>query len=268
MSEPTPTPEQQGDTPLAADPQDHDRRSKQRVPLIIRYLLAIGLLLGAALAGYVLTLGDDPNEEQQEQVETASATDQAVAVRDLQASLQSLENRMPSLEAQRSQLDQLEQRLQDAETTTPAIDVTAVGERLDSLADTLDNARHRVDLQLTALAEGVEARISEAEATASSTSDTSSSSASAPRRQPSTANARGSSQATPPSPPRLPLKISGVEYRGGQPFLSIAEGSVNHLRDVRLLGERESVGDWQLLRITGDTAEFRYRGQTITIQLP
>lgn len=266
MSEPTPTPEHQADSPLAADPQDHNRRGKRRVPLVIRYLLAIGLLLGAALAGYVLTLGDDPNEEQQEQVETASATDQAV--RDLQASLQSLEDRMPSLEAQSSQLDQLEQRLQDAETTTPAIDVTAVGERLDSLADTLDNARHRVDLQLTALAEGVEARISEAEATASSTSDTSSSSASAPRRQPSTANARGSSQATPPSPPRLPLKISGVESRGGQPFLSIAEGSVNHLRDVRLLGERESVGDWQLLRITGDTAEFRYRGQTITIQLP
>lgn len=266
MSDTTPTPEQQGDTPLAADPQDHDRRGKRRVPLIIRYLLAIGLLLGAAFAGYVLTLGDDPNEEQQEQVETASATDQAV--RDLQASLQSLEDRLPSLEAQRAQLDQLEQRLQDAETAAPAIDVTAVGERLDSLADTLDNARHRVDLQLTALAEGVEARISEAEATAASTSDTSSSSASAPRRQPSTANARASSRTTPPSPPRLPLKISGVEYRGGQPFLSIAEGSVNHLRDVRLLGERESVGDWQLLRITDDTAEFRYRGQTITIQLP
>ncbi|CBV43927.1 hypothetical protein [Halomonas elongata] len=266
MSESTPTPESQNDTSLAADPQDHNRRGKRRVPLVIRYLLAIGLLLGAALAGYVLTLGDDPNEEQQEQVETASATDQAV--RDLQASLQSLEGRMPSLEAQRSQLDQLEQRLQDAETATPAIDVTAVGERLDSLADTLDNARHRVDLQLTALAEGVEARISEAEATAASTSDTSSSSAAAPRRQPSTANARASSRATPPSPPRLPLKISGVEYRGGQPFLSIAEGSVNQLRDVRLLGERESVGDWQLLRITGDTAEFRYRDQTITIPLP
>lgn len=263
MSEPTPTPETQESSPLAADPQDHEHRGKQRVPLVIRYLLAIGLLLGAAFAGVVLTLGDDPNEEQQEQVETA--TD---AVRDLRASLQSLEDRLPSLEAQRARLDQLEQRLQDAETAAPAIDVTDQSERLDSLATTLDNARHRIDLQLTALAEGVERRISEAEATATRATTASTSTASAPRRQPSTADAREGTRATPPSPPRLPLKISGVEYRGGQPFLSIAEGSVNQLRDVRLLGERESVGDWQLLRITGDTAEFRYHGQTITIQLP
>lgn len=266
MSDTTPTPDHQGDTPLAADPQDHDRRGKQRVPLVIRYLLAIGLLLGAAFAGYVLTLEDDPNGEQEEQVETASATDQAM--RDLKASLQSLEDRLPSLEAQRAQLNQMEQRLKHAETAEPAIDVTDLSERLDSLADTLDNARVRIDLQLTALAEGVETRISEAEATATRATTSSTSSASAPRRQPSTADARESARATPPSPPRLPLKISGVEYRGGQPFLSIAEGAVNHLRDVRLLGERESVGDWQLLRITGDTAEFRYRGQTITIQLP
>ncbi|MDN3525337.1 hypothetical protein QWY79_08630 [Halomonas sabkhae] len=266
MSEPTPTPDHQADSPLAADPQDHNRRGKRRVPLVIRYLLAIGLLLGAAFAGYVLTLGDDPNEEQQEQVETTSATDQAV--RDLQASLKSLEDRLPTFEAQRAQLDQLEQRLQDAETAAPAIDLTDQSERLDSLADTLDNARHRVDLQLTALAEGVETRIREAEATAASASASPSSSASAPRRQPSPEDAGSSARATPPSPPRLPLKVSGVEYRGGQPFLSIAEGPVSGLQDVRLLGERESVGDWQLLRITGDTAEFRYRGQTITIQLP
>src|SRR5699024_4832294 len=157
-------------------------------------------------------LGDNPNEEQQEQVETASAADEAV--RDLQASLQTLEYRLPSLEAQRARLDQLEQRLQDAETAAPAIDVTDQSERLDSLATTLDNARVRSDLQLTALAEGVETRISEAEATATHATTSSTSSASAPRRQPSTADARESARATPPSPPRLPLKISGVEYRG------------------------------------------------------
>lgn len=264
MSDTNPTQENQESGPLAADPQDHTPRGKQSVPLFIRYLLAIAVLLAVVFVGFVLTLGATPSED--DRTDAPPVTDGA-ALSDLQASLQALEKRLPAIEAQQTRLDQLEQRLQAAESPGKALDVAALSERMDSLAATLDSARHRIDLQLTALAEGIETRIAEVEAVAEREAVSASSTSTASRRQPST-DTSSSARATPPSPPRLPLKISGVEYRGGKPFLSIAEGSVSHLRDVRLLGERESVGEWQLLRITGNTAEFRYRGQTITIQLP
>ncbi|ALM54107.1 hypothetical protein [Halomonas huangheensis] len=243
--------------PLTANSIDRLPWSK-----IIVWGLVVALLGGLAIALFmVLVAGTDSLQGDPTDTPEPSPMAQGVVIESLQGSVQDLEQRLGSLNDLNARVASMEQRLGEinAQLDQPsdALDVESLTHRMDALEGFLEEASPRIDMQLTALEEVVSNRLAESAAASRHVSE--------PEPSPTPAKPRTSSR---PAVPRLPLHISGVEYRGGRPFLSVATGPVHDLDQVRLLGERESVGEWQLVTINASTAVFRYRGQNVTVNLP
>ncbi|MCC4113902.1 hypothetical protein LLG90_00905 [Aromatoleum toluclasticum] len=132
----------------------------------------------------------------------------------------------------------------------------------------LDAARHALDERLVhverALSEdayagdmrALQARLGAIEARLKKSSP---SAAVAPRR---------TVEAAKPKPLEPPFNVAGLELRGGERFLSIAEPGATSLPDVRLLREGDSAGAWQLQAIEARAAMFRVDGQTLRVAVP
>lgn len=241
--------------PLNADPDDRLPSSKR--PL--RYWLIVG---GLAFALFlVLVVGTVSLQGGPADTPEPSPLAQGVVIEGLQESVQNLEQRLGSLNDMNARVASMEQRLGEINAqlgqSSGAFDVESLTHRMGALEGFLEEASPRIDMQLTALEEVVSNRLAESTAASRQVSE--------PEPSPTPAKPRTASR---PAVPRLPLHISGVEYRGGRPFLSVATGPVHDLDQVRLLGERESVGEWQLVTINASTAVFRYRGQNVTVNLP
>lgn len=241
--------------PLNADPDDRLPSSKR--PL--RYWLIVG---GLAFALFlVLVVGTVSLQGGPADTPEPSPLAQGVVIEGLQESVQNLEQRLGSLNDLNDRVASMEQRLGEInaqlDQSSGAFDVESLTHRMGALEGFLEEASPRIDMQLTALEEVVSNRLAESTAASRQVSE--------PEPSPTPAKPRTASR---PAVPRLPLHISGVEYRGGRPFLSVATGPVHDLDQVRLLGERESVGEWQLVTINASTAVFRYRGQNVTVNLP
>lgn len=73
--------------------------------------------------------------------------------------------------------------------------------------------------------------------------------------------------APPPAPP--PFQILGVEYRGGEPFLTIAPPGSTRLSQIYLIrpGDTVAGSTWQLRGIDGTSARFDVAGNGRTINL-
>ncbi|WP_211460858.1 P-loop NTPase family protein [Collimonas silvisoli] len=65
---------------------------------------------------------------------------------------------------------------------------------------------------------------------------------------------RAPASPTPPTPPPLPFQVSGVEWRAGEPFLSVRPNDRPTLAETRLLGLGEHAYGWQLDAIEANTA--------------
>lgn len=241
---------------LSADPQDHQASNKRpKRHWFIVGICGIALLVVMVVGSQVLRGGPDSTPE-------PSADAQRVAIESLQGQIQSIEQRLSSIEEQGTRVAALGQRLDiiDERISQQAgdFDPEALASRMEALETFLEDAAPQIDMQMTALEEVVSTRLADVAA-----------SRPAEDVKPSPAPARTHARADRrPATPRVPLRISGIEYRGGHPFLSVATGSVNSLDQVILLGERESVGEWQLVQINATTAVFRYRGQDVTVNLP
>ncbi|MDF9434657.1 hypothetical protein [Chromohalobacter israelensis] len=229
-------------------------------PLRRLLIVAVPLAVFVTLLFVVLfVLGN--NSEEPPASAAPAQPDQPEAITRLQGSVQDLEQRLGSLSDLNARVASMEQRLSEVnaqlDQQSGAIDVENMSHRMEALEGFLEEARRQIDMQLTALEEVVSNRLAEASVASQQAEE--------PEPSPSPAKPRTASR---PAIPRLPLHISGVEYRGGRPYLSVATGPVNDLDQVRLLGERESVGEWQLVTINASTAVFRYRGQNVTVNLP
>lgn len=252
---------------LSAEPEDHLDAGTPRKPPTgtgARYLLiaAVGaVVLFVVAMGAGGGRGDDPLQGLMLDVEGT------------RADLQLLEARVEGLEALESRISSLNTRLEEseAEIREELGAVSAYGSRLQGLEERLSQLSSETNLQFDALAERVESALAEAEAAVTAAEEEAEQARrQAQQTQTQAAPRQAAAPRQPPAPPRPPFRISGVEYRGGAPYLSIATGSgpVRSLSDVRLLGERQAQGDWQLVAIRGATAEFLVAGRTVTVPLP
>lgn len=77
------------------------------------------------------------------------------------------------------------------------------------------------------------------------------------------------SAATPPKAVEPPLRVVGVELRGGERFLSIAPpGGALSLSQVQVLRPGEASSEWRLVAIEGRTAVFRAGAQVHRLSIP
>lgn len=254
-------------TPLSAEPEDHLEKPSSRKPLFKRFLP----MAGAAGALFVVLVGalaitgrggerggEDPLQELRLNLAGTRADVQLIEER-LQV-LASMEERLGALteiaqllEDSDAELRQQVQRLAGGESPDA---------RLDALEEGVGRFMSQTEVRLAALSERLDRELQEAEAAVEKAEQEAEEARNAQ-------TAQQSAPARPAAPPRPPFRISGVEHRGGRPYLSIATGSgpVNSLGQVRLLGERDAQGEWQLVSIRGASAEFLYRGRSVTVPL-
>lgn len=64
-----------------------------------------------------------------------------------------------------------------------------------------------------------------------------------------------------------PFQLLGAEQRGGHTFLSLLPAHQQRLKAVTLVRVGESLGHWQLIDLTPDTATFRVDGQVRRLPL-
>ncbi|WP_249978015.1 hypothetical protein [Vreelandella olivaria] len=258
------------EAPIKAEPADHQETVSKRsgkpfsMPLSVKAGLGCVVLMGGALILVALfgrTGGGDD--------EFLNNLNMGLA--GTRSDILLLEERVAHVEGYEERLERLD--VGDAGLRESLEGLSGVAERLEDLEQRVDQLTSQIEIRLAAFSEQLDSELAEAHAAvevaeqqtllARQARDEAQAEADrAATRQASTA------QSAAPAPSRPPFSISGVEYRGGRSFLSIATGPVSALGEVRLLGERESEGEWQLVSIGSSSAEFYYRGRSVTVPLP
>lgn len=202
------------------------------------------------------------NEQNGLQLELSATRADVVLLEERVADLMMLGERLAELE---QRIEQLSEALSDQ---ADRVDVRISGVQRELERVNAQGARSEVRIeslheQLGSAVQELEGAVNEAREEAAQAREQ----ARARSQQTQAQVARASSPPSRPQP-QPPFRVSGVEWRGGKPFLSIATGAVRSLRDVRLIGERESVDGWQLIAIRGGTAQFSVRGESVDVPIP
>ncbi|MCE8005313.1 hypothetical protein [Billgrantia ethanolica] len=266
-SKPCEEPMTSSETPsLFAEPEDHENPSPRK-PLLKRLLLVVSasVVLLMVFAGALAVFGggerggEDPLQELR--LDLAGTQADVLLIEERLQVLASMEERIGALA-------EITQLLEDSDTELRQRVQQLVGgdspdARIDALEEGVGRFMSQIEVRIEALSERLDTELEKTEAAVEAAKQEAEEARKAQA-------ARQSSPVQSAAPPRPPFRISGVEHRGGRPYLSIATGSgpVNSLGQVRLLGEREAQGDWQLVSIGGVTAEFNYRGRSVTVPLP
>lgn len=258
--------------PITAEPDEHKTTSRpdskppsSKMPLTIKAMIggvvAVGVLLIIGLISRGSGGGDD------ELIHNIN-----MGLAGTRADIGLVEDRLAAVEGYGERLEDLEAG--GTGLRESLADLNGMAKRFESLEQRLDQLASEIDVRMAAFSERLdndleeaEAAVEEAERQAQLASDQARRAASAQAEEARVA-AREQSSEQSAAPSRPPFSISGVEYRGGRKFLSIASGSVSSLGDVRLLGERESHGEWQLVSIGRTSADFYHRGRSVTVPLP
>lgn len=72
----------------------------------------------------------------------------------------------------------------------------------------------------------------------------------------------------PAAPPSPPFQVTGIESRGGRPYIGVSPNGLSSLRDIRLLGVGERQDGWELSSIRGSHAVFRHNGRSVDVPIP
>lgn len=176
---------------------------------------------------------------------------------DVQASAPSLKVEMLD-----SRLAELERRMDAADRrpaspTQASLDAArqALEERLATLEQAASAQTAAADIALLRnRLEQLEARVREVRQVPAP--------ATAPARRPPPAEAVRPATAEPP------FHLLSIELRAGERFLSIAPAGARSLAEARVLRLGETEGGWQLEALEGQTAIFRFDGQTRQLALP
>ncbi|MFY0992309.1 hypothetical protein [Halomonas sp. C05BenzN] len=216
-------------------------------------------LAGAVVSGALL-LRPAPEEVPVESL-VQSQVQQAVVP--LEEALARVESQQTVLEQHLAELDQ---RLERAEQRGQenAADITAaqaqleqldpLEPRLSELAETLSRLDSELNLRITAQNEQIQ--------TLSERLEQGQRQQAAPRPAPAS---QASRSAAPPSPP---FQVTGVESRGGHPYVGVSPNGLSSLRDIRLLGVGDRQDGWELSAIRGSHAVFRHNGHSVDVQIP
>ncbi len=258
---------------IVADPENshaspkrshNNGKSSSKMPLSVKVgvggvVLVGGFLILAALIGW----GENRGEDELKKL--------SMDLAGTRADFLLVEERMAEVEDRLQRLDEGDKLVREnLENLNGFVD------RLDTLEQRVTLFSSQMEVRMSAFSERLVNELEEAEAAVDAAEQQAQLARDEARRAASAQAeaerlaARSTSQAPTrsASPPRPPFSISGVEYRGGRKFLSIAVGPVSSLSEVKMLGERETEGEWQLVSIGSASAEFYHRGRSVSVPLP
>lgn len=175
-------------------------------------------------------------------------------------------------------MDKLQDQLDRKEQFTPVADADfrssqqALSNRIDStqaltlelkrVIETLqqDSARNQDLIVLAAKLDQVEGGLQDLKTNRAAT--VAKPKSASPQRKPEAVAAK-------PIEPPPPFNIIGIEYRGGERFLSVAPPGSSSLSDLYLVHPGDSVGatSWRLASLDGTSARFTVNGSARTVAL-
>ncbi|WP_163559725.1 type II toxin-antitoxin system HicA family toxin [Halomonas sp. NO4] len=218
-------------------------------------LLAVSLV-GAVVSGALL-LRPAPDEVAAESL-VQSQVQRAVVP--LEEVLARVESQQATLEQRLTDLDQrlelAEQRVKESAAGIAAkqAQLEQLEPRLAGLAEELSRLDSELNLRVTAQNEQIQ--------TLSERLEQNQRQQAAPRPAPASQAPRS---AAPPSPP---FQVTGVESRGGHPYVGVSPNGLSSLRDIRLLGVGDRQDGWELSAIRGSHVVFRHNGHSVDVQIP
>ncbi|SDK69068.1 hypothetical protein [Billgrantia gudaonensis] len=257
MSEPTElSPDQKPIGPASSAKHRGKRGAGKGSRKALYGLLAVSLV-GAVVSGALL-VRPVPDEVP---VESLVQSQIQQALRPLDESLSRVESKQGALEQRLTELDQRLERAEQREQENAAA-ITAVQAQLEQrdplelrlaeLAKALSHLDGELNLRVTAQNEQIqmlEERLEQSRQAASRP---------APARQ----------APRPAAPPSPPFQVTGVESRGGRPYVGVSPNGQSSLRDVHLLGVGDRQDGWELTRIRGTHAVFSRHGRSVDVQIP
>lgn len=257
MSEPTeltPDHKRMGST---SSEQHRGKRGTGKGSRKLLYGLLAVSLAGAVVSG-VLLLRPAPEEVPIE----------SLVQFQVQKAMVPLEEALARVESQQAALDQrlaeLDQRLERAEQRGQknAAGITAaqaqleqrdpLEPRLSELAEGLSRLDSEINLRVAAQNEQIQTLKERLEQS----------------RQAASRPAPARPAPRPAAPPSPPFQVTGVESRGGRPYIGVSPNGLSSLRDIRLLGVGDRQDGWELTRIRGTHAVFSRNSRSVDVQIP
>ncbi|WP_353980884.1 hypothetical protein [Salinicola endophyticus] len=153
--------------------------------------------------------------------------------------------------AQKDRVDDLASRLQTLETWQKQQAVLDIPGQVEALSSRIQSLSDSTDVRFSAAQEKQQTLESQIEKV---------------RKQRVSRKPTASRQK--PSPPSPTFDITGLEQRGGRPYLVVALGKSQRLSDLTLVGEGQAVGGWMLSSIDGRSAAFTVSGKTVVLPIP
>lgn len=256
MSEPTElSPDQKPIGPASSAKHRGKRGAGKGSRKALYGLLAVSLV--CAVVSGALLVRPAPDEVP---VESLVQSQIQQALLPLDESLARVESQQGALEQRLAELDQrlerAEQRVQESTDGISAnqAQLEQLEPRLASLAEELSRLDSELNLRITAQNEQIQ--------TLSERLEQGQRQQAAPRPAPAS---QASRSAAPPSPP---FQVTGVESRGGHPYVGVSPNGLSSLRDIRLLGVGDRQDGWELSAIRGSHAVFRHNGHSVDVQIP
>ena len=222
---------------------------------------ALFSLLAVSLAGALVTgalLLRPTSDEVPVESLVQSQVQQAVVP--LEESLARVASQKAALEQHLTELDQrlerAEQRMQKSASSITATQaqLELLEPRLVELAEDLSRLDSELNLRVIAQNEQIQALNERLEQSRREQS--------APRPTPTRQAPR------PAAPPSPPFQLTGVESRGGRPYIGVSPNGMSSLRDIRLLGIGDSQDGWELTAIRSTHAVFNHNGRSVDVQIP
>ncbi|MDI5922736.1 hypothetical protein QLQ86_18365 [Halomonas sp. LR5S13] len=254
MSEPTElSPDHKPIGPASSSKHSSKRGAGKGGRKALYGLLAVSLV-GAVVSGALL-VRPAPDEVPVESL-VQSKVQQAVVP--LEEVLARVESQQVALEQRLTDLDQrLEQAEQQVQETASAItarqaQLEQLEPRLASLAEELSRLDSELNLRVTAQNEQIHVLSERLEQS----------------RQAAPRPALARQAPRPAAPPSPPFQVTGVESRGGRPYVGVSPNGLSSLRDIRLLGVGDHQDGWELSAIRGSHAVFRHNGYSVDVQIP
>lgn len=240
-----------------AEPQHRRKRGAGKGGRKTLYGLLAFSLAGAVVSGALL-LRPVPEEVPMECL-VQSQVQQAVVP--LEEALARVESQQAALEQRLTELlqrfERAEQRGQENTAGITAAQaqleqLDPLEPRLSELAEDLSRLDSELNLRVTAQNEQIQTLEERLEQSRQA----------APRPAPARQAPR------PAAPPSPPFQVTGVESRGGRPYVGVSPNGLSSLRDIRLLGVGDRQDGWELTRIRGTHAVFSRNGRSVDVQIP
>lgn len=223
-------------------------------------LVFIGLVITGLLVGlYVVLIDDGGSEGPTLDVRLQQQRDLIEQLRTQVSELQSNQDARASARGDlMRQVDALAERMEAQERYRAAPARQSLPGDVDTLSKRLDKLSSSVDVRFSAAQEKEQALENAI--------------AKVRERQESAKKAAKPSAHQSPAKqaPTPPFTITGLELRGGRPYVGVLKrsGSAGRLSDIQLISEGQRIGEWRLSGISDHSATFAFNGQSVAVSIP